>query len=47
MEDFNIYSQFYPEEKLNFQIHRVVVVVLKIWCYYMATVFALEHPGGF
>lgn len=36
-----------PEEKLNFQIHRVDFVVLKIWCYYMATVFALEHPGVF
>lgn len=36
-----------PEEKLNFQIHRVDFVVLKIWCYYRATVFALEHPGVF
>lgn len=36
-----------PKEKLNFQIHRVDFVVLKIWCYYMATVFALEHPGVF
>lgn len=42
MEDFNIYSQFYPGRKVKFSNPPCRL----IWCYYKATVFALEHPGG-